>query len=84
MIPKPAQWMQNLAERLLEHLAESGLSTEEVMRSRPEIGASKARIRGRCLVLAHAESVAPMVPPPPDSDVPDNCEWWELIGAGFE
>jgi hypothetical protein len=45
MIPKPAQWMQNLAERLLEHLAESGLSTEEVMRSRPEIGASKAGIR---------------------------------------
>jgi hypothetical protein len=54
------------------------------MASRPEIGASEARIRERCLVLAHAGLVAPMMPPDPGAESADDCEWWELTGAGAE
>jgi hypothetical protein len=58
---KTAKWQQRVDERILEHLRESGVSSPSLMASRPELHASRRRIRERCLVLAHARMIAPLV-----------------------
>jgi hypothetical protein len=55
--------MQQLDERILEHVKEDGWSSPSIMRSRPEFrrfAASEARIRERCRVLTSAELIAPI------------------------
>lgn len=55
--------MQQLDDRILEHLEENGWSSPSIMESRPEfqhLGASKERIRERCRVLTSAELIAPI------------------------
>lgn len=54
--------MQQLDERILEHVEEEGWSSPGIMVSRPafqRLDASEARIRERCRVLTSAELIAP-------------------------
>jgi len=46
--------MEQLDERILEHLREEDWSTPSVMASCPEFGASQGRIDERCRMLAYA------------------------------
>jgi hypothetical protein len=52
--------MQRLDERILEGLHEHGWMSVKTLHSRPEIDASKRRIRERLLVLRHADMIAPL------------------------
>lgn len=52
--------MEQLDDRILEHLNEESWSSVSVMASRPEFRASKARIRERCQMLASAGLIAPI------------------------
>ncbi len=52
--------MEQLDDRILEHLHEEPWSSVTVMDSRSEFRASKARIRERCRVLANAELIEPL------------------------
>lgn len=63
--------MQLLDDRILEHLAEEPWSSPSVMAQLPEVHASRARVRERCELLAHAELVTPI-----HSDV------YEITGQG--
>ena len=55
---RSATWMQQLDDRILEHLEEEPWSSPSVMDSMPEFDASEGRVRERCRVLADAELVA--------------------------
>ena len=60
---KSGQWMQQLDERILEHLAEDGWSTPTMIvadRRFRDLQASKARVRERCRELAERELVEPI------------------------
>ncbi|MFA9415158.1 hypothetical protein [Natrinema sp. HArc-T2] len=52
--------MEQLDDRILEHLHEEEWSSVTVMNSRPEFRASKARLRERCQMLASAELIEPL------------------------
>lgn len=55
--------MQQLDERILEHLEEEDWSSPSIMASRPEfqrLGVSKAAVRERCRVLTSVDLVAPV------------------------
>ncbi|APW99377.1 hypothetical protein CHINAEXTREME_17070 [Halobiforma lacisalsi AJ5] len=55
-----ASWMEQLDDRILEHLDEEPWSSVSVMASRSCFRASKARIRERCQMLARAGLIAPV------------------------
>lgn len=57
---KSDDWMEQLDERVLEHLADEGVSTPRVMASRRGFGASEPRVAERCRMLADAGFVAPV------------------------
>jgi hypothetical protein len=62
-VRKTGTWMQQLDERILEHLREEGWSSPRIMRSRQDfqcLGTSEGTIAERCRVLASAEFVAPI------------------------
>lgn len=52
--------MQQIDERILEHLAEESYSTPRRMAKRKECSASKGRIRERCRILSRVELIAPV------------------------
>lgn len=52
--------MQQLDDRILEHLAEEPWSSPAVMATHPAVRATEDRIAERCRVLATAELVAPI------------------------
>lgn len=52
--------MQQLDDRILEHLNEEPWSSPSVMESLPRLRGSKRRIRERCEVLASAGLIAPV------------------------
>ena len=52
--------MQQLDDRILEHLAEEPWSSPTVMAAHPDFRASRGRLAERCAVLASVELVAPI------------------------
>lgn len=59
---KSGRWMQQLDERILEHLAEDGWSTPALIvkdQRFADLKASEARIRERCRELTDRELIAP-------------------------
>lgn len=52
--------MQQLDDRILEHLAEESWSTPRLMARTAGLRASEARITERCRLLADVELVAPI------------------------
>jgi len=52
--------MQQLDDRILEHLDEEGWSSPRVMATEPDLDASKGRIRERCEFLVYAGFAAPL------------------------
>ena len=70
--------MQQLDERILEHLAEESWSSPSVMASRPEFRwASEARLRERCKMLGYAEFIAPIA-----GEMVEITTWGQLYLAG--
>ncbi|MFH5798557.1 hypothetical protein [Haladaptatus sp. CMAA 1911] len=74
---KSALWMEQLDDRILEHLSEESWSSPSVMESMPEFRASKDRINERCRVLADAELVAIVV-----GDMVEITQWGMLYLDG--
>jgi len=59
---KSGQWMQQLDERILEHLSEQSWSTPQLMaqdRMFEDLQASESRIRERCHEMTNRELVEP-------------------------
>lgn len=52
--------MQQLDDRILEHLAEESWSSPRVLAGHPDVHASEARIAERCRVLTSVELIAPL------------------------
>ena len=62
-IRKSGHWMQQLDERILEHLAEDGWSTPQLMaqdRMFEDLQASESRFRERCHEMTNRELVEPL------------------------
>jgi len=62
-IRKTGRWMQQLDERILEHLAEEGWSTPELIADDPsfnDLQCSTARVRERCRELTERELIEPV------------------------
>lgn len=59
-IRRTATWMEQLDDRILEHVREEDWSTPSIMASRPWFDASERRIRERCRMLADADLIAPI------------------------
>lgn len=74
---KTATWMQQLDDRILEHLNEEPWSSVAIMASRPEVVASKARIRERCQMLACAGLIVPL-----HRDMYEITKWGSLYLEG--
>lgn len=69
--------MEQLDDRILEHLQEESWSSVSVMDSRTEFRASKARIRERCEMLAGADLIAPI-----HHDMYEITNWGKLYLEG--
>jgi hypothetical protein len=62
-IRRPGRWMQQLDERILEHLKEEGWATPRTMARDArfqDMRASEARIRERCRILLSRELIEPV------------------------
>lgn len=59
---RDAPWMEQLDERILEHLADEPWSSPAVMATYPGFRASTARLRERCAVLSDVGLAAPLYP----------------------
>lgn len=60
---KSGQWMQQLDERILEHLAEDGWSTPKMIASDRrfrDLQPSEARVQERCRELTERELIEPV------------------------
>ncbi|UWG46591.1 PhiH1 repressor family protein, contains HTH domain [Halanaeroarchaeum sp. HSR-CO] len=72
--------MQQLDERILEHLSEEGWSTPHIMAKEPafhDLEASKARIGERCRALADVDFIAPI-----HGDMYEITTWGQLYLDG--
>lgn len=58
---RSADWMHQLDERIIEHLADTGWATPATMKHEFCFTASTDRIRERCRALQDAGLVAPVV-----------------------
>lgn len=52
--------MEQVDDRILEHIAEDGWSTPSVMASRPEFDATEGILSDRCKMLTYAGFLAPI------------------------
>ena len=57
---KSAYWMEQIDERILEHLSENGWSKPRIMARERGFESSRGRIRERCKRLQYVAFVAPM------------------------
>ncbi|WP_170972478.1 hypothetical protein [Natronorubrum halophilum] len=72
-----AKWMQQLDDRILEHLDDEPWSSPAVISSRTEFRASKDRIRERCQMLSFAGLIAPI-----HCNMYEITKWGELYLSG--
>lgn len=71
--------MMQVDERILEYLSAEEWSTPDIMANTRGFEATVNQIHERCLVLAHAELVAPVVK---DSDMWELTKWGALYLEG--
>jgi len=57
---RSATWMEQIDDRILEHMDDEPWSSPSVMASLTEFSASRARLAERCRLLADAGLIAPV------------------------